>query len=220
MAYTIDNILNKVTPNAKPQIAQGVAAYLKMYGPQFGVNTPARIAAFLAQGAHETAGFRSLKEWPKKGMIAGQQYEGRKDLGNTVPGDGIKFAGRGIFQTTGRYNYAVLSKKLFSDDTLINKPELLELPQYAVLSALHYWNDKNLNAYADRGDTVTITRKINGGTNGLDQRLKYYSAFSSIIAINPALFLGDFLKKKIKLAGSSLFNNSFVADIRFFFTGE
>lgn len=132
-----------------------------------GVNTPLRLAHFLAQAAHETGGWRYMKEiWgPSPAQV---RYEGRRDLGNTQPGDGRRYMGRGIFQLTGRANYAKFGAKLGLD--LVNHPEIAAEPGPAVQLALAYWNDRGLNAYADRDDVVAVTKRINGGTNGLLDR--------------------------------------------------
>jgi len=121
---------------------------------------------FLAQIAHESGEFRYLKE-----IASGSAYEGRADLGNTQQGDGIRFKGRGLIQITGRSNYAHLSRDLGVD--FLAQPVLLETPEYACLSACWFWNSKNLNAWADKDDFLTITKRINGGTIGIEDRQMY-----------------------------------------------
>lgn len=130
-------------------------------------DTPLRLANFLGQASHETGGFRYLKEiW---GPTAAQKrYEGRADLGNTQPGDGKKFMGRGLFQYTGRDNYTRLGQKL--NLPLTDSPELLETPDVAVLSACVYWDEHGLSTLADAHREDDITRRINGGTNGIAAR--------------------------------------------------
>jgi putative chitinase len=148
---------------------------------EFGVTTAPRICAFIAQVAHESGSFVYLKE-----IASGAAYEGRKDLGNTQPGDGVKFKGRGLIQITGRANYTLAGKALGLD--LINHPELLELPVNAVRVSCWYWATKKLNVIADNPDTWTavyrkktynkfeyITLLINGGQNGLEDRKKFYN---------------------------------------------
>lgn len=136
--------------------------------PLRGIDTPRRIAHFLAQAAHETMGFVYLREiWGP--TPAQQRYEGRADLGNTQPGDGKRFLGRGIFQLTGRANYARYGAKLGLD--LTAHPELAEEPGAAVLTACLYWQDHGLSRLADADDAQGITRRINGGVNGLADRL-------------------------------------------------
>lgn len=178
------SVLSKFAPAANKTILAGVDYYFQKYAPNFQVNTDKRIAAFMAQAAHESNNFKTLKEY-----ASGAAYEGRKDLGNTVKGDGVKFKGRGIFQVTGRANYTTYSKKLFNDTRLLNNPELLEQPEWAVLSALHYWNDKKLNALADAGNFTAITKAINGGTNGLKDRQSKWSLITSLLSLTPGALL-------------------------------
>lgn len=135
----------------------------------FGLNSDLIIAHFWAQMAHETGGFRWLRELG--GPKYFQRYEGRKDLGNTKPGDGVKYHGRGIIHITGRYNYDIYGQKIGKD--LINNPELAEKPDVAMLIALHYWQDRGINAKAARDDVKAVTRAINGGLNGLPDRKHY-----------------------------------------------
>lgn len=132
------------------------------------INTSARENAFLAQVAHESGEFRYLRE-----IASGAAYEGREDLGNTEAGDGIRFKGRGLIQITGRSNYQLICEDLGVD--FISSPELLELPKYAVESAGWFWDKKRLNRLADIGDFVLITKRINGGTNGLLNREEYWN---------------------------------------------
>jgi putative chitinase len=98
---------------------------------KYEINTNLRMQHFLAQVAHESGCFTYVKE-----IASGKAYEGRKDLGNLHPGDGIKFKGRGLIQVTGHNNYLVLSHFLFNDSRLLTHPEILEEPEYAVLSAI------------------------------------------------------------------------------------
>lgn len=136
------------------------------------INTRLRIAAFLAQIGHESGSLVYSKELGGPSYFA--KYEGRKDLGNTQIGDGVKFPGRGLIQVTGRANYVKASQALFGDDRLIKTPELLEQPEWAAKSAVWYWTTRNLNALADADRFTDITRAINGGTNGLEDRKARY----------------------------------------------
>jgi putative chitinase len=130
----------------------------------------ARKSAFIAQIAHESGQFNYVTE-----IASGSAYEGRKDLGNTIVGDGVKFKGRGLIQITGRANYGLCSTALTgSSHTFIDNPELLATPLYACLSAGWYWNSRGLNTLADMGDFMGITKRINGGTNGLASRLEFW----------------------------------------------
>lgn len=128
-----------------------------------------RQAAFLAQLAHESGELRYMRE-----LATGDAYEGREDLGNTEPGDGVKFKGRGPIQITGRDNYRECSKAIYGDERLLDTPELLEQPFDGCMAAAWFWKQKGLNALADHNDFVQITRRINGGTNGLEDRIMYY----------------------------------------------
>ena len=146
---------------------------------RFGIVGTPRAAAFIAQVGHESGQFRWLKElWGPTAQQAG--YEGRADLGNTVPGDGSKYRGRGLIQITGRANYAACGEALGLD--LLSKPELLEQPQHAAMSAAWFWSTKGLNTLADQGDLVKITRRINGGLNGLADRQALYDKALEVLA--------------------------------------
>jgi len=136
------------------------------------INTRLRIAAFLAQIGHESGSLVYSKELGGPSYFA--KYDGRKDLGNTEPGDGARFAGRGLIQVTGRANYLKASQALFGDDRLLRKPDLLEVPDWAAKSAVWYWTTRNLNALADQDRFTDITKAINGGTNGLEDRKARY----------------------------------------------
>lgn len=139
-----------------------------------------RLRAFLSQVLHESGGFHYLEE-----IASGEAYEGRKDLGNTSPGDGKKYKGRGLIQLTGK-NWAEKFTKALGIPGLdfVKNPEKLEEPKWAVESACWFWSINHLNEMADNliGDAVKdkgvntlITKKINGGVNGLEDRLKYYT---------------------------------------------
>lgn len=123
---------------------------------------------FLAQIGHESGELRYVKE-----IASGEAYEHRTDLGNTEPGDGVKFRGRGLIQLTGRRNYALASIAL--DLPLLEHPELLETPENAALSAGWFWYNNNLNALADSGDFKAVTKRINGGYNGMKDRERLYA---------------------------------------------
>lgn len=138
--------------------------------PAYGINTPLRLAHFLAQVGHETLSFLFYRE-----QASGEAYDTGKlatRLGNTPEsdGDGQKYKGRGAIQVTGRSNYLAVSLFIFNDKRLLDHPELLELPEYGIKAACWFWSKNNLNYYADKDDILTITHKINGGTNGLDDR--------------------------------------------------
>lgn len=151
----------------------------------YDINSPKRLAAFLAQIGHESGRLRYVREiWGPTPSQA--RYEGRAALGNRQPGDGKRFMGRGLIQITGRFNYRVLSSGL----KLVRKdapdfelhPELLEQPEWAALSAAWYWHSRNLSKLADAGQFETITRHINGGLNGQDDRVALYGAAMDALA--------------------------------------
>lgn len=145
---------------------------------EFEIKTPARQAAFLAQVLHESGFLHWTTEiWGPS--IAQSNYEGRKDLGNTQPGDGFRFRGRGLLQTTGRANYLATGQALGVD--LIANPERLTEPMLASRSAAWYWHQRGLNALADKGDFKLVTRRINGGLNGYDERLALYEAAQAVL---------------------------------------
>lgn len=160
-------LLDAIAQRDTKGIGQGVADGLDRYCPQFGITTALRRAHFLAQASHETCGFRYLKEiW---GPTAAQQgYEGRVDLGNVRAGDGRLYCGRGIFQLTGRANYARIGAAL--QLPLEVEPELACDPLISVRIACNYWAARCINQPADADNVVLVTRLINGGTNGLADR--------------------------------------------------
>ena len=168
-----EELIKKVCPTAKDSIVKGVVKFLNQYSFEYGLNTPLRMAHFLAQAAHESAHFRTLEEF-----ASGSAYEGRRDLGNLTKGDGVKYKGRGIFQLTGRFNY-----NKFGGILLTNNPKLAATPRISVLTALEYWGINNLNTLADKDDILSITKRINGGTNGYADRLKYLGLFKGALNV-------------------------------------
>jgi putative chitinase len=144
---------------------------------RYEINTPRRQAAFLAQIAHESGSLRYVEE-----IASGEAYEGRADLGNTEPGDGKRFKGRGLIQITGRTNYKAVGDALGFD--FIKEPEKLELPGAASYSAAWFWDSRNLNRHADIDGFQTITRKINGGLNGYDDRLKHWEIAKKALGVH------------------------------------
>lgn len=151
---------------------------------EFGIDTTVRQASFIAQLAHESGEFRYVRE-----LASGKAYDtGRlaKRLGNTpeADGDGQKYKGRGLIQITGLSNYKQCSKALFGDEKmLVETPELLEQPLHACRSAAWYWKSRKLNDLADVGDFLGVTKKINGGTNGLEDRLKYWERARAFLGV-------------------------------------
>jgi putative chitinase len=136
--------------------------------PVYQINTPLRIAHFLGQAAHESGGFRWMQEiWGP--TPAQRRYDGREDLGNTQPGDGRRYAGRGVFQLTGRANYRTVGARLGLD--LESSPELAAEPAISLLIACDYWRSRKINPMADADDITRVTRAINGGINGIEDRM-------------------------------------------------
>jgi putative chitinase len=170
--------LLQILPNAGRQAGVFVPA-LNTAMNRYRIVGTQRAAAFIAQVGHESGQLRYVREiWGPTAQQAG--YEGRADLGNTVPGDGSKYRGRGLIQITGRANHAACGEALGVD--LINNPELLEQPQYAAMSAAWFWSTKGLNTLADQGDFLKITRRINGGLNGLEDRLQLWERAKKVLA--------------------------------------
>lgn len=142
---------------------------------EFDIGTPARRASFLSQVGHESGQLLYVRE-----LASGAAYEGRADLGNTQPGDGRRYRGRGLIQITGRANYAACGAALGLD--LIARPELLEQPVNACRSAGWFWKTHGLNELADAGDQVKVCRRVNGGTNGLADRLALFDVAQRVLA--------------------------------------
>lgn len=176
--------LLQILPNVGKQAGVFVSA-LNLAMERYQINTRLRMAAFIAQVGHESGQFRYVKE------IGGDQYLSKYDtgplakrLGNSpeADGDGQKYRGRGLIQITGHDNYLACSKALFGNDRLLRTPELLEQAEWAAKSAAWFWDSRNLNVLADAGDFLGITRRINGGTNGLDERLSFYNNALKVLA--------------------------------------
>lgn len=141
---------------------------------KYQIDSLPRIRMFLAQVGHESAELRYTEE-----LASGIAYESRKDLGNTQPGDGPRYKGRGLIQITGRSNYALCGLAL--DLPLIDQPQLLAEYSLATLSAGWYWDNNNLNSYCDKGDFETLTKRINGGLNGLANRQRLLALATQVI---------------------------------------
>jgi putative chitinase len=158
--------LLKVVPNARRDLATSLAPAFEKELPLHKITTGLRIAHFIAQMAHE-CGFRHLVELGSDAYF--ERYEGRRDLGNTQPGDGPRYKGRGVIQLTGRENYRRFGQRLAID--LENNPERAADADVAVKVACLYWSDRKINDPADQDDVYTVTRRINGGLNGIDDRI-------------------------------------------------
>ncbi len=181
-------ILQTAPPVARARLFEqrvvlfGLVAHLPDAMIEAEIDTPLRVAHFIAQLAHESDGFSTVEEY-----ASGRAYEGRKDLGNTEKGDGVRFKGRGPIQCTGRDNYRHYGEKMGVD--LIREPELLLKPYYGSRMAVLFWLRHDLNKYADRNDIRMITKRINGGHNGLEDRIKYFGFSSQAVGL-PAGFKG------------------------------
>ena len=179
---------------------------LTMILPDYEINTTQRLAAFLAQCAHESGGFRLLKEnlnysadglmkvFPKyfpdeklanayakrPELIANKIYANRMGNGPEDCGDGFKYCGRGLIQLTGKYNYEKFAESI---DTPVEEiPEYLATFEGAVQSACWFWETNNLNAQADIEDIKTMTKKINGGYIGLEDRIQHYNHILEVLS--------------------------------------
>jgi putative chitinase len=191
-------LLQSICPKTKAATLEKYVSALAEVTEHYEINTPERLAAFLAQIAHESGGFNAVKEnlnYSTKGLmttfkkyfpteelakqyerkpekIANRVYASRMGNGNEASGEGFRFCGRGLIQLTGKQNYTRLAKDL--DMTLDELISFLETPAGAVTSAAWFWDNNNLNKYADSGDFVMLTKRINGGTIGLADRKHHY----------------------------------------------
>jgi putative chitinase len=196
--FTVEKLARCIPNNKQPDVWFNA---LNTHLPAFEINTPARVAGFVSQCAHESAQFTILQEnlnYSAKGlagtfrkyfaseeqampyqrkpeMIANRVYGNRMGNGPEASGDGWKYHGRGLVQLTGKDNYTHCSRELFGDDHLVEDPDLVAHPEYAVLSACWFWKRNNLNAICDTGDVVALTKRINGGTLGLDDRIAHWN---------------------------------------------
>ena len=178
-----DAQLQQISPRLAAAKRQLYLPHLNQALQTYGVDTLQRTAAFIAQLAHESGEFRWMEEiWgptdPQRRYEPPGTLAAR--LGNTQPGDGKRFKGRGPIQITGRFNYAKYGALLGVD--LVAKPELAAMPEFAFATAGLYWQSNGLNELADAGDFVKITRRINGGTNGLPDRQKYHALALGVLA--------------------------------------
>jgi len=169
--------------------------------PEYDIDTPKRVAAFMAQCGHESGGFTLMQEnlnYSAKGlrgtfgkyfpndevaklyerkpqMIANRVYANRMGNGDEASGEGWYFRGRGIVQITGKNNYTKCSQSLFESNVLVENPDLLLESEYAIHSACWFWSAARLNELADVGDMKTMTKRINGGFIGLEDRINHYN---------------------------------------------
>lgn len=193
-------LLREICPKTRSSVLAKYVAPLNKIGDHFDLfENPKRMAAFLAQIAHESGGFNFVKEglnysaaglvktWPKRfptlaaaqpyarnaEKIANRVYANRMGNGSESSGDGFRFRGRGLIQLTGRTNYTRFATSI--KKSLADAIAYLETPEGAVASAGWYWDVNKLNIYADKGDFVGLTRRINGGTIGLEDRKHHYA---------------------------------------------
>lgn len=166
--------LRQIMPTLSSSRAEQLLPHLNKAMSEAGITTKGRQTAFLAQLAHESAGLRYFEE-----IASGAAYEGRRDLGNTQPGDGVRFKGRGPIQLTGRANYTAASRALGID--LVNNPKRAADPDVGFRIATWFWQTRGLNSLADQGNFREITRRINGGYNGYTDRLNYYRRAQSAL---------------------------------------
>lgn len=199
MEITVEQ-LKQIIPN-NLYVDQWCEALNKIL-PDYGIDTPQRVSAFLAQCAHESGGFTALKEnlnyraetlrkvFPKyfpddataaqyasqpnkQELIANRVYANRMGNGDEASGDGFRYCGRGLIQLTGKQNYCKFAESI---DTPVDQiPEFLATFEGAIQSACWFWETNNLNQYADSGDILTMTKRINGGTIGLADRQAHYT---------------------------------------------
>lgn len=175
--------LQQILPNARAQAGVFISA-LNAAMLHRHITAPKRMAAFIAQVGHESGELRYVRE------LGGEQYLSKYDtgtlavrLGNSpeADGDGQKYRGRGLIQITGRRNYLACSRALFGDERLLHFPELLEQPPWAAESAAWFWHSNGLNELADQDQFTTITRRINGGLNGLEHRQQLWAQARAVL---------------------------------------
>jgi predicted chitinase len=181
-----ESLLRKMMPNAGARLEPHLP-YIGLALEEGRINTPKRIAAFVAQLAHESGEYRYMEE-----LASGDDYDTRTDLGNTpeIDGDGRTYKGRGPMQITGKNNYIacgaalgvdLIDDVLDPDDDLA--PDKLMWPQYATRSAVWFWNSRRLSLLADRDWFKTITRAINGGLNGFSDRRLYWDRNRALLGL-------------------------------------
>src|SRR6266850_4754790 len=169
-----DDELRQIMPNCGAEKRAAYLPCIQQAMEEFEITPYLRATAFLAQLAHESAELRYMEE-----IASGAAYEGRKDLGNTQPGDGKRYKGRGPIQLTGRANYAKYGQLLGLD--LVNDPTVAATKEVGFRIAGQFWKLNGLNQLADQQEFKAITKRINGGYNGLDDRIKYYERAKKIL---------------------------------------
>jgi putative chitinase len=179
-------IIKAISPRAKANIVQGLAAAMPQITRDYSIDTKLDIAHFLAQCAHESDGFTTTVEYD-----SGDAYDTRTDLGFTKArdGDGRKYKGFGLIQTTGPYNQEKAARALGIYSEWKKNPRILATFPYAAISAGYYWKSRGLSKYAENDDIRTTTKKVNGGYNGLSDRKLYLARAKKALGIS-----GDGLK--------------------------
>jgi len=161
----------------KGHVPSNVLSQIPETAKKFGITNNLRLAHFLSQCAHESGNFKWVVEF-----ASGKAYEGRKDLGNTETGDGVRFKGRGYIQLTGRSNYSKFSK--FCGEDCVSNPDLVS-NKYPMMSAAYFFNSIKLWETCDKGssDEVVklVTKRVNGGYNGLEERQKKFDEFWKLL---------------------------------------
>jgi predicted chitinase len=170
-----DDELKQIMPNCQAAKRADYLPFIQEAMAEFDITSYLRETAFLAQLAHESGELRYMEE-----IASGAAYEGRKDLGNTQPGDGKRYKGRGPIQLTGRANYKKYGGLLGLD--LVNNPTIAATKEVGFRIAGQFWQLNGLNELADQQQFKAITKRINGGYNGLDDRLKYYQRAKKVMS--------------------------------------
>lgn len=197
-----------IIPDVTWNYAAKYVALFDQVLPSYGIDTPLRQAHFLAQVAHESGGFKYAVEnlnysanalyavfrkyfpslavadgyarQPEK--IANKVYANRLGNGDEASGDGYKYRGRGLIQLTGKDNYTSFGAKAQID--AVGNPDIVATPEYSLASACWFWQSRNLNKYADADDVVMVTKRINGGTNGLENREHFLEEFKKLLGVS------------------------------------
>lgn len=183
MKVTREQII-AIMPNAEKSVDKYLI-YINGYTEEFHIETPLRMAHFLAQVAHESNELRNVKELGNQNYFV--MYENGKKkqmLGNVNKGDGYKYRGRGLIQITGRANYQAYQDSGYCKGNIMDEPQLLEQPLGAAKSAMWWWWKHGLNALADKDAFVAITKVVNGGTRGLESRRKYLTRAKKVFGIS------------------------------------
>jgi predicted chitinase len=170
-----DDELRQIMPNCPASKRADYLPFIQQAMAEFDITSFLRETAFLAQLAHESAELRYMEE-----IASGAAYEGRKDLGNIQPGDGKRYKGRGPIQLTGRANYTKYGGLLGLD--LVNDPLIAATKEVGFRIAGQFWKLNGLNELADQQQFKAITKRINGGYNGLDDRIKYYQRAKKVLS--------------------------------------